>query len=157
MKEEIMKVLSLLESGVISAEEADKLIKTINVEEKGKKTDWEDKFAKVGAGIGKFAKTVGEKADKLAKDAEPYVKKVGEKAGDAAEEIIGKAKNINLSKKEAKKNSDDVVDVEHEDVTEKGCCGEAEENDFVKDVKIVTMPESQSFSSKDEVENGKEE
>ncbi len=144
MKEEIMKVLELLEKGVINAEDADKLIKTINNEKDCKVGETiSDTLNKVGDGITKFAKTVGEKAEKAAEKAEPYVKKMGEKAGDAAEDIVEKAKNINFGKKD---KTEESIDVEATEV-----CAE-DDSDFVKDVNIVTMPESQSFSSNETVE-----
>lgn len=151
MKEEIMKVLSLLENGVINAEEADKLIKTIN----GNKTDktetkekvvsnLQDAFSKVGEGLGGIAKVVGEKAEKVAQDAKPVIKKMGEKAGDAAEELAEKAKNIKKAREE--KKNEEPVDVEAEEIVTAETESD-EDDDFVKDDHIVIMP-SESFSSK---------
>lgn len=151
MKEEIMKVLSLLENGVINADEADKLIRTLNGEAKAEKderiekaaSNLSEKFAKLGDGIEKFAKTVGEKAEKAVEEAKPIVKKVGERAGEVAEDIADKAKNINLNKNKA----DDIIDAEENETVKAD-----DDDDFVKDEKIIIMPEAESFSS-----NGTEE
>lgn len=151
MKEEIMKVLSLLESGVINAEEADKLIKTINNEPKTVEkaaTNLKGAFSKMGEGFGEFAKVVGEKAEKFAEEAKPVIKKMGEKAGDAAEEIAEKAKNMKKARDEKKTEAEEAFWTNTEAESD-------DEDDFVKDDRIVIMP-SESFSSKD-LEEVKEE
>lgn len=147
MKEEIMKVLSLLESGVINSEEADKLIKTINNETKAT-TNLKCAFSKMGEGLGEFAKVVGEKAEKFAEEAKPVIKKMGEKAGDAAEELAEKAKNMKKARDEKKAEAQEVYWANTEAESD-------DEDDFVKDDRIVIMP-SESFSSKD-LEEVKEE
>ncbi|MBE6008891.1 MAG: hypothetical protein E7235_06810 [Lachnospiraceae bacterium] len=151
MKEEIMKVLSLLENGVINAEEADKLIKTINGDRKERSeakekvvSNLQDAFSKVGEGLGGIAKVVGEKAEKVAQEAKPVIKKMGEKVGDAAEELAEKAKNIKKAREE--KKNEEPVDAEAQEVTTVET--ESDDDDFIKDDRIVIMP-SESFSSKD--------
>ena len=158
MREEIMKVLSLLENGVINAEEADKLIKTINGEVKEKSetkekvvNNLQDAFSKVGEGLGGIAKVVGEKAEKVVEEAKPVIKKMGEKAGDAAEELAEKAKNIKKAREE--KKNEEPVDVEAEEIVEDVEAVEPvtesdDDDDFIKDDRIVIMP-SEGFSSKD--------
>lgn len=153
MKEEVMKVLSLLETGVINSQEAERLIRVINGKPKkvSHKTgeNISDTFNKVGDSLGSFAKAVGEKAEKVANDAKPIIEKVGKKAGEAAENLAEKAKNIDLKKKNGKWDYE-------------GECTEKEvddENDFVKDDSVIIMPTEQAFSSKDgeQAEENKEE
>lgn len=98
MKEERMAILRMLEKGIISAAEAEKLIlalqtkgtkERINTEEISDQIS--DTLSKMGDALGSFMKTIGEKAEDVAKEVEPVVKKmaesVAEKTAAAAEEL----------------------------------------------------------------------
>ena len=145
MKEEVMKVLSLLETGVINSQEAERLIRVIS----GKPAKTAPKapdniteaFTKVGDGLGTFAKAVGERAEKMANDARPIIEKVGKRKGEAVEELAERAKNLNLCKKtdEGESPAEECPEDEIDD-----------ENDFVKDDSVIITPAAKPFTSTEE-------
>lgn len=149
MKEEVMKVLSLLETGVINSQEAERLIRVISGKpaKTAPKTpdNITDAFTKVGDGLGTFAKAVGERAEKMANDAKPIIEKVSKRTGEAVEELAGKAKNINFGKKadERECDADECPEDEIDD-----------ENDFVKDDSVIITPAAKPFTG---TEKAKEE
>ena len=76
MKEERMAILSMVEKGIITVDEAATLLNALN----GSKGDGIEKFmSKAGEKLNVFAKTVGEKTEKLVNDAKPLAKATGEK------------------------------------------------------------------------------
>lgn len=109
MKEERMAILRMLESGTISADEAERLLNAL--QETGDKKDFSESFnnvlAKTGDVLDSLAQTIGKKAGAVAKvvsekaeEAKPEIKKaakvVKEKVNEAAENIredIRKKKN----------------------------------------------------------------
>lgn len=118
MKEERMAILRMLEKGIISATEAEKLIlalqtkgtkERINTEEISDQIS--DTLSKMGDALGSFMKTIGEKAEDVAKEVEPVVKKmaesVAEKTAAAAEEL---KKAANKRKEQEPVDADEFQD-----------------------------------------------
>ena len=71
-----MAVLSMVEKGIITVDEAATLLNALN----GSKGEGVEKFmSKAGEKLNIFAKTVGEKTEKLVNDAKPLAKATGEK------------------------------------------------------------------------------
>lgn len=90
MKEERMAILNMLEKGIITADEAERLLNTLN-NGMGLEKDSIGKavggaLEKAGAALGSVAKTVSEKAH-------PVVKSAAEKVSDKAEEMQPKVRS----------------------------------------------------------------
>ena len=93
MKKERMAVISLLEKGIISADEAERLLKALNEAEKSGsekkesfKVDLNNVSSDVGEALGKLgfvikstAKTAGEATGKFIDDVRPVILKTGKK------------------------------------------------------------------------------
>ena len=84
MSNEKMRVLDLLESGKISAEDAAKLIEALghnyNFMSKDTRENVEERLQSFGKEVSKFAKELGCKMQELYTDLEPKVKKVSKDA-----------------------------------------------------------------------------
>lgn len=89
MKEERMAILNMLEKGIITVDEADRLLNTLHngmgLEKEGIGKAVGSALEKAGAALGSVAKTVSEKA-------QPVVKSAAEKVSDKAEEIQPKVR-----------------------------------------------------------------
>ena len=152
MKEERMAILSMIEKGVISVDEAERLLNALNSTEKN---SFEKFMTKAGGTLNSFAKTVGEKTEKIVEEAKPVVKTAGEKVEKVVEEVkpsVKKAADTLSEKadmlkdkiKERKYGSSD--EAEEEPVTE--------ESDFEENV--VIMPVGDTQADKDSVEEAEE-
>jgi len=163
MKEERLAILSMIEKGIISVEEATVLFAAIDRKsECGASYKANRIFSKTGEGISEFAKKVGFATEKLVEDSKPAIKKAGQKIGDAVEDakpafkkagekigevvedskpIIKKAASSMAEKAEEFKKSrkSDTV----EDVDIEYSQGEAEESDFEKDVIIIPIKQEE--------------
>lgn len=93
MKSEVLAVLRLLERGIITADEAERLLEKLGNLDKNEragreetKADIEAKLRTAGEALGNIAKKAGETAETAAKEIEPILKKVAdavyEKTGD---------------------------------------------------------------------------
>lgn len=111
MREERMAVLRMLEKGIITAEEAERLILALQNKEVKERINTEeisdgisDALNKVGDVLGSFVKTVSEKAEGVAKEMEPVVKKMAETVADKASSAAEELKNYASSKKKEKES-----------------------------------------------------
>ena len=93
MKSEALAVLRLLERGIITADEAERLLEKLGNLDKSErlskeeiKADIQAKLRTAGEALGNIAKKAGETAETAAKELEPIIKKVAdtvyEKTGD---------------------------------------------------------------------------
>lgn len=150
MKEERMAILRMLENGIVSAEEAERLLNVL-YENSGKDASdgIESSFAKAGSTLesivenvgkkaGLFAKVVGEKAEQARPEIKKAAKTVADKISEAAETI-----KDDINKKKAEKNgvyeSDFVYNGQAEEKTE--------ESDDAKPEGIVTNPTEENTAS----------
>lgn len=158
MKEERMAILSMVEKGIITVDEAATLLNALN----GSKGDGIEKFmSKAGEKLNVFAKTVGEKTEKLVNDAKPLAKATGEKMEKVVDDMspsikkaavtfTEKANEIKEKIKERKGAQEEEVQPEPE--TED--TDEVTESDFEEDVKIIPIEEAEK---KEEAEEKTEE
>ena len=174
MKEERLAILSMVEKGIISVDEAERLFNTINKKpENSGACKANHIFSKTGEGISGFAKKFGTATEKLVEDSKPAFKKAGQKIGDAVEDakpafkkvgekigevvedtkpMIKKAANSVAEKAgEFKKNRKDEV-VDDACVDDQCCCqDEVEESDFEKDVIIIPVKQEEVVVEKTEI------
>ena len=119
MKEERLAVLRLLENGVITVDDAERLLLTLRPVPPA--PNYYDKMSSAGENMAKFAKKAGKKVGKAtesaAKKAEPVIKKAAEKIGEKTEEVCSTAKNY-VDKKKAEREKNFVPDVDGEDVSD---------------------------------------
>lgn len=158
MKEERMAILSMVEKGIITVDEAATLLNALN----GSKGDGIEKFmSKAGEKLNVFAKTVGEKTEKLVNDAKPLAKATGEKMEKVVDDMspsikkaagtfTEKANEIKEKIKERRCAQEEEVQPEPE--TED--TDEVTESDFEEDVKIIPIEEAEK---KEEAEEKTEE
>lgn len=158
MKEERMAILSMVEKGIITVDEAATLLNALN----GSKGDGIEKFmSKAGEKLNVFAKTVGEKTEKLVNDAKPLAKATGEKMEKVVDDMspsikkaagtfTEKANEIKEKIKERRAAQEEEVQPEPE--TED--TDEVTESDFEEDVKIIPIEEAEK---KEEAEEKTEE
>lgn len=117
MKEERMAVLRMLEKGIITASEAERLL--LALQEGGNKgPDTQDDISaninsalsKAGEILETFVQTVGEKAEDAAKEMEPIIKKVKETVSEKAEDVkiyAEKVKKDILEEREKSKRAEE--------------------------------------------------
>lgn len=159
MKEERMAILSMVEKGIISVDDAERLFAAI-----GKKDNLDigEKVSKLlsraGDGLNNFAKSVSETTDKIVEESKPVMKKAGEKIDKAVEDakpIMKKAADTVAEKAEeirnvyeAKKqgNADEYCDSECFQDDEED--NKPKEDDFEENVVIIPSSEDEK---KDEV------
>ena len=88
MKKERMSILNMLEKGIITAAEAEKLLLALNgipkIDKKSAGDVVNQMFDKAGSAINTFANAVGKQAEKL----EPKVKNAAEKVSEKASVIV---------------------------------------------------------------------
>lgn len=107
MREERMAILNMLEKGIISAEEAQRLLTTL---QEGTVSEGFGKYVngalqKAGSALNTVARKAGETAEKI----QPAVKNAAEKVADKAEELEPAAKNAAFQMREkASEFKDDV-------------------------------------------------
>ena len=121
MKEERLAILSMVEKGVISVEEAERLLKAVS------ETKNDDSvLSKAGESISSFAKTAAEKTEEVIDSARPHVKKAMDEAAPKMKKLGEKANEFTnrfLKKKAQPEETADVV----------------EESDFVENVCIIPV------------------
>ena len=114
MKQERMKVLELLESGKITAEEATRLLETIKRPEHGgfafdddTKEQFEEKVNRFTKNVDGFARDFGSKVENAYREFEPKLKKASqvvlEKTASIFDDI---SKSLNESLEQARKNAE---------------------------------------------------
>lgn len=128
MKKERMAVLSMLEKGIISAEEAERLLMVLQKNDGKDKVSSEElrtginsAFNKAGDALSSFAKTVGEKAEVVSKEMEPRIKDVAKKVADKTSEVAENIKSYADKKSEEMgrcAKDDDFVDLEEKDIAD---------------------------------------
>lgn len=106
MKDERMAVLSMLEKGIITAAEAEKLL--IVLQSQSKKEDdltsnLNTAFTKAGEGLGAFAKAAGETMEKVVTEAKPVIKKTIDTVTDKVDSAV---EDVKAYKEKKKKTSD---------------------------------------------------
>lgn len=106
MKEERMAVLGMLEKGIITVSEAERLLLILQNEE-DERMRADGVGATIGSAINKagdvlssFAKTVGETTEKVAEKVEPKIKKAASSFADKAATFAEEAKNYAERKKQ---------------------------------------------------------
>ena len=113
MNDPKMRVLDLIESGKITADEGAKLIQALGAPKfisQEQKEHMEEKFQQFAQDVSKTCKEVGSKVHVFYKDVEPKIKKASQTALEkAAQALDSLAKNIHESLEKA--------------VEEQGCCG----------------------------------
>ncbi len=85
MKEERMAILSMVEKGVITVDEAERLFAAIKGGSKRAKV--EDFMSKAGDKLNILAKNVNKKTEKIMNDAKPALKTAGEKMEKVVEDV----------------------------------------------------------------------
>ena len=147
MKEERLAILSMIEKGIISVEEATTLFSAIDRKSECSTAYKANRiFSKTGEGISEFAKKVSVATEKLMEDSKPAIKKAGEKIGEVVEDskpIIKKAASSMAEKAEEFKKSRKTDTVEDVDI--EYAQGEAEESDFEKDVIIIPIKQEETI------------
>ena len=159
MKEERMAILSMVEKGIISVDDAERLFAAIDKKENidvGEKVS--KLLSKAGDGLSSLAKSVSEKTDKIVEESKPVMKKAGEKIDKAVEDakpIMKKAADTVAEKAEELRNIYETKKQAGDDEYCDGDCFEKEEEeaepkeeDFEKDVVIIPSP---SEEKKDEM------
>lgn len=120
MKEERMAVLGMLEKGIITVSEAERLLLILqNEEDERMKVDGVG--ATIGSAINKagdvlssFAKTVGETTEKVAEKVEPKIKKAASSFADKAATFAEEAKNYAERKRQEFSEAEEDCDCEEE-------------------------------------------
>ena len=127
MKKERMSILNMLEKGIITAQEAERLLLALNgtaktPEREGVNDVVNQALNKAGSAINTFAKAVGQQAEKL----EPKVKNVAEKVTEKACVIADDAKTYadKLREKRAKAKEEKQQDMDNVDDTDDMECTE---------------------------------
>jgi len=121
MKEERLAILSMVEKGVISVEEAERLLKAVS-----NNKNEESVISKAGESIGSFAKTAAEKTEEVIDYARPHVKKVIDDAAPVVKKWGDKATDFAYKVFRKKETAAEEVK-------------EAEESDFVENVCIIPV------------------
>ena len=111
MKEERLAVLDMLAKGSINVDEAERLLKLLNKEEKPRRErsgEWSDRLNRFGKKVGHVARQVGDKLEDTATVMEPKIRKtaqtVADKTQDAAWAVADKTHDVVL---DIKKNYND--------------------------------------------------
>lgn len=123
MKEERLAVLSMIEKGIITVDEAERLLKAMNETAINDKVD--SILSKAGVNISSFAKIAAGKAEKMIDDAKPVVKKAVDDTTPKMKKFGEKATEFTNKFVSKKKNSE--------------CDEEVCDDDFEKDVNIVPV------------------
>ena len=108
MKEERMKILDMVEKGIISADEAQNLLTALSA-----KSD-DDKLAEFAHNVAEFTKTVGERTKEVCSKVSPKVKDATKKMVTKTAELVD---NMSKSLNEA------VKKMEADDCEESCDCG----------------------------------
>ncbi|MCJ7855469.1 hypothetical protein MUJ63_04050 [Lachnospiraceae bacterium NSJ-143] len=137
MREERLAVLSMVEKGIITVDEAERLLRALNETALSDKA--ESMFSKAGENIGTFAKSAAEKAEKIIEDAKPKVKKAVDDASPKVKKFSEKASEF-TNRIIKRKNDED------EEITD---------DDFEKNINII--PLDKQIEEKPEQESGKTE
>ena len=124
--DERMKVLELLEKGLISADEATELLSTLNrgnrrpFIDKDTKEHMEEKFHRFTNNVDHYAKEFGTKAQAIYKEMEPKIKKAShtvlEKTAAVFDDI---SRSLNESLENARKKAEEACEAAE---ASKSCC-----------------------------------
>lgn len=143
MKEERLAILRMLENGVISVDEAEKLLNAVRDTEN--KWDFSENFngflSKTGDTLEEIAKKIGKKADAVAKT-------VGEKAEAAKPEIKRAAKIV-------KEKVDETASNIREDIKKRKNADDIFESDFREKKDEAETVKSETDEKNDKVDNTK--
>ena len=173
MKEERMAILSMLEKGIINADEAERLLIILQssngFDKDGLGKTVESALGKAGDALNSVAKAVGEKAEKIQPAVKDMANKVSEKAEDfepavrsaafrMVEMMDGFMTDVKSyrDKMKEKKERDEAEDWEADDVTEAEVVdGEPtpEEEAYAKNVESVLNSLQMQLSQIDDAEN----
>lgn len=173
MKEERMAILSMLEKGIINAEEAERLLIILQssngFDKDGLGKTMESAFGKAGEAFNSVAKAVGEKAEKIQPAVKDMANKVSEKAEDLepavrsaafrmAEMMDGFMADVKSyrDKMKEKKERDEAEDWDDEDEKEtESANGEPtpEEEAYAKNVESVLSSLQMQLGQIDDAEN----
>ena len=132
MNPEKMKVLELLESGKISADEAGQLLETLGRGDhrpfikKETRDTMEEKLHRFTKNVDQFAREVGCKMQSIYKDVEPKIKKASQAALEKAACVLDDAaKSMNEALENSKKAACDDSCCENDN----NCCVEEDDDD----------------------------
>ena len=139
MKEERLAVLSMIEKGIITVDEAERLLKAMSETAVNDKV--ESVLSKAGENISSFAKIAAERAEKMVDDAKPVVKKAVDDTAPKVKRFSEKATEI-TNRFVIKKKASDAED-------------EISDDDFEKDVNIVPVSDFET-DSQEETDNKEE-
>ncbi len=139
MKEERLAVLSMIEKGIITVDEAERLLKAMSETAVNDKV--ESVLSKAGENISSFAKIAAERAEKMIDDAKPVVKKAVDDTAPKVKRFSEKATEI-TNRFVIKKKASDAED-------------EISDDDFEKDVNIVPVSDFET-DSQEETDNKEE-
>lgn len=151
MKAERMAILSMLEKGIITAHEAERLLiaikntngkDTLNAEEIGAGIN--NALNKAGDALGVFVKTVGEKVEDAAKEMEPMIKKVADTVAEKADNVAEDFKNYTEKLKKEREKEDYIYDEYNSDEDQKK--NESNYNTMVAEVKEIVKQAGDSIS-----------
>ena len=111
MKEERLSILHMLEKGIITAQEAERLLLALNGTQKVEQREGvndvvNNALNKAGGALNAFAKTVGKQAEKLEPKVRDMAEKVTEKASTLADDARTYAEK--LREKKAKQKQEDL-------------------------------------------------
>ena len=116
MKEERLAILSMIEKGIITVDEAERLLKAMSETTLNEKA--ENVLSKAGENLGAFAKLAGEKAEKFINDASPVVKKAVDDASPKMKKFSEKATEFTANMFKKKKADDTEETVTDDDFVE---------------------------------------
>ena len=117
MNQERMKILTMLEDGKITAEDAVRLLEFVNTpggdaaeaKEAEDKVDWQAKFGDFAQNVNGFAKDFSAKVESAYRDLEPKLKKVSYKVVEKTANVIDDiSKALNESLRNMDQKSDEA-------------------------------------------------
>lgn len=156
VKKERMSVLNMLEKGIITAEEAERLLLALNgtpkaAEREGVSDIVNQAINKAGGVINTFAKALGKQAEKL----EPKVKDVAEKVSEKASVIKDDAKTyaekLREKKAKAKEEKQQYVD----DINDINDIDDMDDIDFEEEIEVVKLEQKEEQKEEEQKENKK--
>ncbi len=135
MKEERLAILKMLEKGIITAEEADRLLSALYHKNEKDRINNEEvssginsALSRAGSVLGSFVRSVGEKAEGAKKEIEPFIKMVAQKAEDMMEYADKLKKDICRDDDFEDEIYEEDIDDDYEDEEEFGDDFESWEN-----------------------------
>lgn len=174
MKEERMAILRMLENGIISTDEAERLLNILNeTREKDVSGNIESAFAKAGNTLENIVGNVGKKAGQVAKvvgdkaeQAKPEIKKAAKTVAEKVTEAAGTIKDDINKRKAAKEGTsdsdfvyeDEKAKEETEDATVDKTNAEDVSDNVIKDDTLVNeeIEKTVGFSQDEDVKTNEE-